>query len=120
MEKVTGIGGFFFRASAPEVLRQWYKDHLGIDMAPQSLEDTPWRQDAGHTVFNPFPMDSAMIPPTKSWMINFRVADLAEMIDQLRGADIAVSDLEEHPHGKFATLEDPEGNGIQLWQPPAQ
>ncbi|MEM7780050.1 MAG: VOC family protein [Pseudomonadota bacterium] len=116
MEKVTGIGGFFFVAQDPEGLRNWYRDHLGIDLAPQFSGGMPWQQDAGFTVFDPFPKTNGMIPEGKSWMINFRVANLEAMIAQLTAAGIAVSPLEEYPHGKFATLEDPEGNGIQLWE----
>ncbi len=117
MEKVQGIGGFFFRSNDPEALRNWYRDHLGIDLAPQFSGGAPWQQEAGYTVFDPFPAGDAMIPEGKSWMINFRVGNLAKMIEQLRSAGIEVSDLEEFPHGKFATLADPEGNGIQLWEP---
>ncbi|MEM7570664.1 MAG: VOC family protein, partial [Pseudomonadota bacterium] len=72
----------------------------------------------GFTIFDPFPLEDTMIPEGKTWMINFRVGDLAKMIDQLRKAGIAVSELEEYPHGKFAALLDPEGNAIQLWEPP--
>lgn len=116
MEKVQGIGGFFFRSENPDALRAWYRDHLGVEMAPQFSGGAPWQQEAGFTVFDPFSNADTMIPEGKSWMINFRVGDLAKMIEQLRAADIEVSDLEAYPHGKFATLRDPEGNGIQLWQ----
>lgn len=116
MERVTGIGGFFFASENPEALRNWYKDHLGIDLAPQYSGGFPWAQEAGFTVFDPFGEENDMIPAGKSWMINFRVGDLSKMIQQLRDAGIEVSDLEEYPHGKFATLTDPEGNGIQLWE----
>lgn len=116
MEKVQGIGGFFFRSKDPEGLRTWYRDHLGIDMAPQFSGGAPWMQDAGFTVFDPFPTSDTMIPEGKSWMINFRVGNLGKMAEQLRSAKIEVSAIEEYPHGKFATLSDPEGNGIQLWE----
>ena len=119
MEKVTGIGGFFFRAENPEELGRWYKDHLGVDLAPQYSGGAPWQQEAGYTVFDPFTLDNSMIPEGKSWMINFRVNDLVKMIAQLRSASIEVSDLEDYPHGKFAMLADPESNGIQLWEPAA-
>ncbi|WP_261842559.1 VOC family protein [Aliamphritea ceti] len=118
MERVTGIGGFFFKAANPEELGQWYKDHLGIDLAPQHTGGLPWQQDAGFTVFDPFTNNNPMIPAGKTWMINFRVNDLSKMIGQLQSAEITVSDIEDYPHGKFATLTDPEGNVIQLWQPP--
>lgn len=119
MEKVTGIGGFFFVAEDPDSLRQWYRDHLGIDLAPQFTGGLPWQQTAGFTVFDPFPQDNDMIPSGKSWMINFRVNNLSKMIEQLRAKGISVPDLESYPHGKFSTLADPEGNGIQLWEPTA-
>lgn len=116
MEKVTGIGGFFFRAEDPIALGKWYKDHLGVELAPQYSGGAPWQQEAGFTVFDPFTMDNPMIPEGKGWMINFRVGDLAKMIDQLRSANIDVADMESYPHGKFTSLTDPEGNGIQLWE----
>ncbi|MEM6415733.1 MAG: VOC family protein [Pseudomonadota bacterium] len=117
MEKVNGIGGFFFRSENPATLRAWYKEHLGIDLSPQFSEGPPWRQEEGYTVFEPFSKDNEMIPPGKQWMINFRVGDLQKMISQLRDAGIEVADLDDYPHGKFTTLQDPEGNGIQLWEP---
>jgi glyoxylase I family protein len=119
VERVTGIGGFFFRASEPGALATWYRDRLGVDPVPQSYEQEPWRQEAGMTAFAPFAQDSEMIgPPEKTWMINFRVGDLDKIVDQLRSAGETVDvDPERYPNGRFAELRDPEGNGIQLWQP---
>ena len=119
MERVTGIGGFFFRASDPQALASWYRDRLGVDPVPQSYDQEPWRQQAGATAFAPFQQDSEMIgPPEKTWMINFRVDDLDAMVEQLRGAGETVDvHAETYPNGRFAELRDPEGNGIQLWQP---
>lgn len=119
MERVTGIGGFFFRASDPEALANWYRDRLGVDPVPQTYEQEPWRQQAGVTAFAPFDQGSEMIgPPEKTWMINFRVDDLDTIVDQLRSAGETVDvDPERYPNGRFAELRDPEGNGIQLWQP---
>jgi len=119
MEKVTGIGGFFFRANDPEALSLWYRDNLGIDLAPQKTGGAPWAQETGFTVFDPFAMESDMIPEGKAWMMNFRVSNLQAMIDQLRANGNDVPDLTDYPHGKFVDFADPEGNGIQLWQPPA-
>ncbi len=119
MLKVSGIGGFFFRAEEPQKLAQWYQENLGIDLAPNEAGGLPWMQEAGFTVFSPFNMDNDMIPSGKSWMINFRVDHLVEMVAQLRAAGNSVSDIVEYPHGHFADLQDPEGNGIQLWQPPS-
>ena len=119
MERVTGIGGFFFRATDPEALATWYRDRLGVAPSPQSYEQEPWRQQEGVTVFAPFEQDSEMIgPPGHTWMINFRVDDLDAIVDQLRRAGETVTvDPERYPMGRFAELRDPEGNGIQLWQP---
>jgi predicted enzyme related to lactoylglutathione lyase len=119
VERVTGIGGFFFRAEDPEALAKWYEERLGVDPVPQSYEQRPWRQQEGATAFAPFPQDSEMIgPPKHTWMLNFRVDDLDAMVAQLRDAGETVSvHPERYPNGRFAELRDPEGNGIQLWQP---
>ena len=58
MQRVTGIGGLFFRAQDPGVLAEWYQKHLGIDLAPTDYGQKPWSQAAGPTVFAPFPQDS--------------------------------------------------------------
>src|SRR4051812_45478605 len=119
MERVSGIGGFFFRARDPAALTTWYQERLGINPVPQSDGDEVWRQQEGATAFAPFPMDSEMIgPPEQTWMINFRVDDLDAMVDQLRSAGESVDvDPEDYSIGRFGQLSDPEGNRIQLWQP---
>lgn len=119
MERVTGIGGFFFRAEDPKALGEWYRDHLGVDMVPTSYDAPAWEQEAGTTVFAPFPKDTAMFGRAgQQWMINFRVRDLEKMVAQLREAGFEVElDEEEYPNGVFARLSDPEGNPIQLWEP---
>jgi len=119
MERVTGIGGFFFRAADPKALADWYERHLGVTRTPESYSVEPWRQDAGWTVFGPFAADTKYFGrPTQQWMINFRVRDLDAMVAQLKRAGIAVEvDPEIYPNGRFARLQDPEGNPIQLWQP---
>lgn len=116
---VNGFGGFFFAAEKPEELAKWYKDHLGIDRAPKSYDATPWKQDAGPTVFEPFPADfPAFKAPGKFFMLNFRTADLDGLVQHLRTSGIAV-DVDDtlYPNGRFAHLSDPEGNLIQLWEP---
>jgi glyoxylase I family protein len=119
VERVTGIGGFFFRSRDPEALKLWYQERLGVKTVPKSYEEGPWRQQEGDTVFAPFEQDSKMIgPPEHTWMICFRVEDLEAMVDQLRAAGETVEvDAERYPNGRFAEVRDPEGNGIQLWQP---
>ncbi len=119
MEKVTGIGGFFFRSKDPEALGRWYAENLGIDPVPKDYDTPPWTTDAGATVFAPFPQNTAMFgDESKQWMINFRVRDLEAMAAQLRAAGTEVDiETEVYPNGRFATCKDPEGNPIQLWQP---
>jgi glyoxylase I family protein len=120
MERVQGIGGFFFRARDAEALSRWYADHLGVAAPPESYDAEEWEQEAGPTVFAPFGdehADSPHLGPT-GWGLNFRVADLDAMVTQLRDAGIDVEvDTEEYPNGRFAQLHDPEGNPVQLWEP---
>jgi len=119
MEKVAGIGGLFFRAHDPAALGNWYLQHLGIALTPTSEGGTAWEQEAGPTVFSPFPEKSGYFGnPDKVWMVNFRVHNLDKMVAQLRTAGIEVKDPESYPNiGRFARLHDPEGNPIELWQP---
>ena len=121
MEKVTGIGGFFFRAKDPKALGLWYQQHLGISAIPTSAEDSPWQQEAGVTAFAPFKETSDYFGDSnKVWMLNFRVRDLDKMAAQLRAAGIEVKmDEQSDSYGKFARVHDPEGNPIELWQPKA-
>lgn len=119
MERVSGIGGLFFRSADPEMMAEWYEKHLGVKCVPATYDEEPWRQDAGPTVFAPFGQDSGLFgDPSRMWMINFRVYDLDKMVEQLRagGVDVDV-DKETYPNGRFASLNDPEGNPVQLWEP---
>lgn len=119
MEKVLGIGGFFFRGQNPEDLAKWYEQNLGITGPPADYETMPWQQQAGITVFSAFPATTSYFgKPEQQWMINFRVRSLEAMVAQLRQNGIEVEvDEELYPNGRFARLADPEGNPIQLWEP---
>ena|SRR5437764_11256865 len=119
MNDVVGIGGFFFRAKDPETLAQWYKEQLGIDLVPTDYIQKPWSQDAGPTVFAPFPADSDYFgDAAKNWMLNFRVRELDALAARLQSAGNEVKiDPETYPNGRFARLHDPEGNPIELWEP---
>ena len=118
-ERVTGIGGVFFRAvddagSAP-----------GTTSTSASARRRPattgvWVQEAGPTVFAPFGPEHAASPHLGAggWGVNFRVRDLDAMVAQLRAAGVEVEvDTEVYPNGRFAQLRDPEGNAVQLWEP---
>lgn len=119
MEKVAGIGGLFFRAKDPKALGHWYEEHLGITIEPTKEGQAVWQQEAGPTVFTPFPETTKYFgDPNKAWMVNFRVRDIDKMVAQLRAAGIEVKDPESFPGvGRFSRLHDPEGNPIELWQP---
>ncbi|MCU1422078.1 MAG: glyoxalase [Microbacteriaceae bacterium] len=119
MHKVTGIGGFFFRAQNSDRLTAWYRDVLGIDPVPTAAGQKSWEQEAGPTAFTSMPEALDQFgAPDRVWAINFRVADLDGIVEQLRaaGTDVVV-DPENYSIGRFASLADPEGNPIQLWQP---
>jgi len=116
---VTGIGGVFFRAKNSDALLQWYKEHLGVTMVGYE----PWQQAAGPTVFMPFAGDTDYWPAEKQWMINFRVDDLDGVLAKLRQADIAIrtdAAWDSPETGRFARIHDPEGNPIELWEPPVE
>lgn len=119
MERVLGIGGFFFRAKDPKTLAQWYEDNLGVTTVPDDYNTPPWRTEAGTTIFAPFKQDTSDFGDWRlQWMINFRVRDLDKMAAQLRANGVTVDvDPESYPNGRFAKVFDPEGNPIQLWEP---
>jgi glyoxylase I family protein len=119
VERVTGIGGLFFRAQDPGHLASWYAEHLGVDPPPESYDVGSWWQQAGPTVVAAMAADAEHLGGgSQSWAVTFRVSDLEAMVRQLRSAGIPVDvDPEEYPNGRFAGLHDPEGNPIQLWQP---
>lgn len=120
MAKAVGMGGIFFRAKDPAALAAWYDTHLGINPAPTNMEMKPWTGTEGVTVFAPFKADTDYFPADKGFMLNFRVDDLTALTAQLRAAGIAVShEMEEAGIGKFARIHDPEGNPVELWEPPA-
>jgi glyoxylase I family protein len=118
-ERVTGIGGVFFRANDPDALTRWYEEHLGVASPPATYGERSWEQQAGPTVFAAFPADSEhFVRPQQQWAINFRVNDLDAMVEQLRNAGINVDlHAESYPNGRFADLLDPEGNPVQLREP---
>lgn len=119
MVKVLGIGGVFFRSENPSELANWYQTHLGINLTPTTPDGTPWRTDAGVTIFSPFSKDTDYFANDKMFMLNFRVSDIAGAIADLTKAGIACSPLSEMDGiGKFVRIHDPEGNPIELWEPP--
>jgi len=118
MEKVTGIGGFFFRAKDPKALALWYQQHLGVSPIPTDAGESAWQQEAGSTAFSPFKETTGYFGDmAKVWMLNFRVRDMDKMAAQLQAAGIEIKISPPDPIGRFARIHDPEGNPIELWQP---
>jgi predicted enzyme related to lactoylglutathione lyase len=122
VERVTGIGGAFFRARDPERLRDWYVQHLGLEPAPDFIGTIFRAGDGDVTVWSLFPADTEYFGRREQQlMVNYRVADLDAMLAQLREAGVELDEkIEEHEFGRFAWGVDPEGNRFELWQPPAQ
>ncbi|KAB8141262.1 VOC family protein [Chloroflexia bacterium SDU3-3] len=125
MKRVTGIGGIFFKARDPQALGVWYKAHLGIDVQAWGGASFAWAgpdnpAGAGSTAWNLVPADADSFGPSAApFMINYRVADLRGLLAALRAEGVAVEDrVEDSEYGVFAWLLDPEGNRIELWQPP--
>ena len=114
---VTGIGGIFFRANDPAALKAWYAEHLGVGTG----EWGEWNPEAGPSVFSPFPADSDYFPADRQWMLNLRVSDLHALLEALRNAGVEIitsAEGDDPSVGRFARIHDPEGNPIELWEPP--
>jgi predicted enzyme related to lactoylglutathione lyase len=126
MKRVTGIGGIFFKSNDPDTLREWYRDHLGIESDGANGASFPWREAdnpdrEGLTVWSAFPDNTRYFDPSSApFMINYRVANLDWLLAQLREEGVTVDPkIEEYKYGRFAWITDPEGNRIELWEPPA-
>ncbi len=124
VEKVLGLGGVFFKARDPQALADWYRTHLGLDakdFGGAFGAVIPFAErEPGYQVWTAFPASSGYFPTP--FMVNFRVANLDAMLAQLRAAGVVVDDAIEasDDFGHFGWAVDPEGNRIELWQPPAQ
>ena len=126
--RVTGIGGVFFKARDPVALAAWYRDHLGVPVAPDGTHalfaadpdggDAPGAPAV--TVWSTFPADTTYFGAGPAgWMMNYRVADLDAMLAQLRAAGVWVADeVQDGEYGRFGWAADPDGNRFELWQPP--
>lgn len=124
MERVTGIGGIFFKSPDPKALGAWYRDHLGIDVQSWGAAVFDWHEDTDParprcTVWSPFKDDTTYFAPsTARFMINYRVDNLDRMLAQLRAMGDKVDDkVDESEQGRFGWVMDPDGNRIELWQP---
>ena len=125
MNRVTGIGGVFFQAKDPTALRAWYETHLGIDIEAWGGVVFSWADAAGNpmkgtTVWSIFAAGAGKFAPGKAqFMINYRVDDLSALLAALRAEGCHVLEkTEDSEYGKFGWVIDPEGNKVELWQPP--
>jgi predicted enzyme related to lactoylglutathione lyase len=124
LTRVTGIGGIFIKAKDPAMLRAWYKQHLGIDVKPWGGTAFRWadasgQPTAGSTAWS-IGDGKYFAPSTSTYMVNYRVADLRALLAALRAEGCEVLEkTEESEFGKFGWVMDPEGNKIELWEPPA-
>lgn len=126
MKRVTGIGGIFFKARDPQALSAWYEKHLGMKSRFPAPVQFDWRDvknpaQKGYTVWAPFPADTRYFGPGEaSFMVNFRVGNLDTMLEALRREGVTVDPKrEDSAYGRFAWVLDPEGNRIELWEPPS-
>jgi predicted enzyme related to lactoylglutathione lyase len=125
MKRVTGIGGIFFKAHDAPALQAWYRRHLGIDVQAWGGTAFSWtgadgKPTGGSTVWAVGPQEGEQFAPsTASFMVNYRVDDLHALVQALKAEGCQVLDkIDESEYGKFAWVIDPEGNKVELWQPP--
>ena len=126
MKRVTGIGGIFFSAKDPGALQAWYKQHLGVDVKPWGGAAFEWVDAAGNpvkgtTAWSISPADGKRFAPSKStFMVNYRVENLVALLKALRSDGCNVLEkMDDSEYGKFGWVMDPEGNKVELWEPPA-
>lgn len=125
MKRVTGLGGLFFKAKDPKGMYEWYEKHLGIQRESHGQCATFYWRDAdnpevkGLTTWSIFPQDTKYFDPSpSSFMMNFRVDNLDELLKALREEGVSIDPkVEEYDFGKFGWITDPEGNRIELWEP---
>lgn len=125
MKRVTGIGGIFFKAKDPKTMHAWYKRHLGIDVqewggAAFTWVDSEGKPTGGTTIWSVGSAESDhLAPSTGQFMINYRVADVKALLAALREEGCNVLDkFDDSEYGKFGWVIDPEGNKVELWEPP--
>jgi predicted enzyme related to lactoylglutathione lyase len=124
MAKITGVGGIFFKSQGDSAaLAAWYQKHLGLRLEDFGGAILRWpedkAEDRGLTVWHVAQRDTEWFSPSNSsFMVNYRVDDLAEMLAQLRAGGVEIiSGPESHENGKFAWIMDPDGNKVELWEP---
>jgi catechol 2,3-dioxygenase-like lactoylglutathione lyase family enzyme len=127
MKRVTGIGGVFFKSKNAERLKRWYRDHLGVTPDDEGYVSFRWRDEEeperiGRTVWEIFSAESDYFDPSDApFMLNYRVDNLDALLDQLRREGVEVdARREDGDYGRFGWVYDPDGNKIELWEPPEE
>jgi len=126
MKKVTGLGGIFFKCNDPKAINDWYAQNLGLAVGPYGAmfewADAEDSSKKGTTVWSTFPTNAINFEPSvKPFMINYRVENLVEMVEDMRKNNVTIVDeIAEYEYGKFVHVLDPEGNIIELWEPMAE
>jgi predicted enzyme related to lactoylglutathione lyase len=122
-KKVTGIGGIFFKTKDPEQMREWYDKNLGLvtneygSLFEFRMSDTP--DQKGYLQWSPFADNTEYFKPSeKEFMINYRVENIEELVEELKASGVTILDeIESYEYGKFVHILDPEKNKIELWEP---
>ena len=125
MKRVTGVGGIFFKAKDAPSLQAWYKQHLGIDVQPWGGTAFDWtdaegKPVAGTTAWSIDPQESNHFAPSSApFMVNYRVENLHALVKALKeeGCNV-LENIDDSEYGLFGWVIDPEGNKVELWQPP--
>lgn len=120
-KRVTGLGGFFFKSKDPDKIKEWYKNHLGLNTDQYGCTFW-WKDDNGNkcsTQWSPMNEDTEYFKPSdKQFMMNFRVDNLVDLLETLKAEGVTVvGEIEEYDYGKFGWILDPEGNKLELWEP---
>ncbi|WP_221887887.1 VOC family protein [Chitinophaga polysaccharea] len=123
MKKVTGIGGIFFKCKDPNKMKEWYQKHLGLNTNEYGAtfewyEGTDSTKKAS-TQWSPFEETTKYFAPSaKDFMINYRVENLEQLVEELKKEGVTIVDkIETYDYGKFVHIMDMEGNKIELWEP---
>jgi len=121
--KVTGIGGIFFRSKNPKEISSWYGKNLGLAIddygSPFEVRNANNPEEINYLRWSPFDKDTEYFAPSeKEFMINYRVQNIEELVNNLKDNGVTIVDaIEEYEYGKFVHIMDPDGNKIELWEP---
>lgn len=121
--KIVGLGGVFFKCDDPEKTKSWYSEKLGLKSDQYGgvfqFRKFDHPEEVGHTVWSPFEKNTKYFEPSsKSFMINYRVENIEELVEELKADGVeVVDDIETYEYGKFVHIMDLEGNKIELWEP---